>query len=171
MLQSIDDTEWLLRPELAPALAAMLHAGLRLDALVQPRHLPVLAEFAGRWPSLQIVIDHGAKPRIGHGEVEPWRAQMTELGRFPNIHCKMSGLRTQQAPGAPRGELRPYLLHLLSCFQDRLMWGSDWPVLLHSHDQYADWLQTSIDFATHSEGVLTLDSLFRGAASRFYGLS
>jgi L-fuconolactonase len=54
-------------------------------------------------------------------------------------------------------------------FQDRLMWGSDWPVLLHSGDRYSDWLQTSLQLAARSEGV-TLDCLFHEAASRFYGL-
>jgi L-fuconolactonase len=170
MLQSIDDTEWLLRPELAPALTAMIEADLRFDALIQPRHLPVLAEFASRWQSLPIVIDHGAKPRIAHGELEPWAAQMAELSRFPNIYCKLSGLRTEQAIGAPSSELQPYMLHLLSCFGDRLMWGSDWPVLLHSHDQYADWLKTSMEFATSSARTVAPDSLFRAAASRFYGV-
>jgi L-fuconolactonase len=170
MLQSIDDTEWLLRPELTPALAAMIHAGLRFDALIQPRHLPVLAEFASRWPTLPIVIDHGAKPRIAHGELEPWRAQMAELGQFPDIYCKLSGLRTEQAIGAPSSELQPYMRHLLTCFQDRLMWGSDWPVLLHSQDPYAQWLKTSMEFATSSASTVAPDSLFRAAACRFYGL-
>ena len=42
MLQDIDDTEWLLRPDVQPAIAAMIETGLRFDALVQPRHLPML---------------------------------------------------------------------------------------------------------------------------------
>jgi L-fuconolactonase len=171
MLQGIEETEWLLRPELEPALQAMMHAGLRFDALIQPRHLPMLRAFAARWPDLPIVIDHGAKPRITHGELDPWRAQMTALSHFRQVHCKLSGLRTEQAAGAPRAELQPYMLHLLNTFQDRLMWGSDWPVLLHSQDQYADWLNTSLELAASAAaGAVTAESLFRTAASRFYGL-
>ena len=74
MLQAIEETEWLLRPELEPALRAMVAAGLRFDALIQPRHLPMLRAFAARWPDLPIVIDHGAKPRIAQRELDPWRA-------------------------------------------------------------------------------------------------
>ncbi|HEY2400962.1 MAG TPA: amidohydrolase family protein, partial [Steroidobacteraceae bacterium] len=42
MLQSIADTEWMLRRELEPALQAMVQHRLRFDALIQPRHLPFL---------------------------------------------------------------------------------------------------------------------------------
>jgi L-fuconolactonase len=168
MLQSIEDTYWLLRPELEPALHAMAQQGLCFDALIQPRHLPMLMEFARRWPKLPIVIDHGAKPRIPLGEIEPWQAQLTELSLFPNVCCKLSGLRTEQAAGAPSAELAPYMGFLMSAFQDRLMWGSDWPVLLQSGDRYGDWLQTSIQ-AAQLQGI-SLQSLLSGAAGRFYGL-
>src|SRR5204863_2842895 len=39
MLQDIADPDWILRPELAPALEAMSAHGLVLDALVRPEHL------------------------------------------------------------------------------------------------------------------------------------
>jgi L-fuconolactonase len=168
MLQAIEDTQWLLRQELEPALQALVQHGLRFDALIQPRHLPMLMEFARRWPNLPIVIDHGAKPRIPLGEIEPWQAQLAELSLFPNVCCKLSGLRTEQAAGASSAELEPYMRVLMTSFRDRLMWGSDWPVLLQSGDRYCDWLQTSMR-AAQSEGIL-LQSLFRDAASRFYGL-
>jgi L-fuconolactonase len=168
MLQAIEDTQWLLRRELEPALHAMVEQGLRFDALIQPRHLPMLMEFARRWPTLPIVIDHGAKPRIPLGEIDPWQAQLAELSLLPNVYCKLSGLRTEQAAGASSAELGPYMRVLMSTFRDRLMWGSDWPVLLNSGDRYGDWLQTSMHTA-QSEGM-ALKCLFRQAASRFYGL-
>jgi L-fuconolactonase len=169
MLQAIEDTQWLLRRDLEPGLQAMVQHGLRFDALIQPRHLPMLMEFARRWPKLPIVIDHAAKPRIPLGEIEPWRAQLAELSLFPNVHCKLSGLRTEQAAGASSAELAPYMRFLMSSFGDRLLWGSDWPVLLNSGDRYCDWLQTAIH-AAQAEGIAP-QSLFWEAASRFYGLS
>jgi len=174
MLQAIEDTQWLLRVELEPALHAMVQHGLRFDALIQPRHLPMLLEFARRWPKLPIVIDHGAKPRIPLGEIEPWQAQLAELSLCPNVWCKLSGLRTEQAAGASSAGLEPYMRCLMASFRDRLMWGSDWPVLLDSGDRYCDWLQTAIRAALAQgigRGRPALQSLFRDAASRFYGLS
>ena len=169
MLQAIEDTHWLLRHELEPALHSMVQQGLRFDALIQPRHLPMLMEFARRWPTLPIVIDHAAKPRIPLGEIEPWQAQLAELSLFPNVYCKLSGLRTEQAAGASSAQLEPYMRLLMGSFRGRLLWGSDWPVLLNSGDRYCDWLQTAIH-AAQSEGI-ALQSIFREAADRFYGLS
>jgi L-fuconolactonase len=169
MLQSIADTEWILRRELEPALQAMVQHGLRFDALIQPRHLPCLLEFARRWPQLPIVIDHGAKPRIAFGEIEPWQAQLAELSLQPNIYCKLSGLRTEQADGAPGAQLEPYIRALVASFPGRLMWGSDWPVLLHARDSYAEWLECARRYADVPDQA-HLDSLFSGAAREFYGL-
>ncbi|HWM67615.1 MAG TPA: amidohydrolase family protein [Steroidobacteraceae bacterium] len=169
MLQAIDDTEWILRRELEPALQAMVQHGLRFDALIQPRHLPVLLEFARRWPKLAIVVDHGAKPRIALGEIEPWQAQLAQLSLLPNIYCKLSGLRTEQTVGAPTAELQPYIRQLVASFPGRLMWGSDWPVLLHARDSYSDWLECARQYAG-AQDQAQLDSLFSGAAQDFYGL-
>jgi len=169
MLQAIDDTGWILRRELEPALQAMVQHGLRFDALIQPRHLPVLLEFARRWPKLPIVVDHGAKPRIALGEIEPWQAQLAQLSLLPNIYCKLSGLRTEQTVGAPTAELEPYIRQLVASFPGRLMWGSDWPVLLHARDSYSDWLECARQYAG-AQDQAQLDSLFSGAARDFYGL-
>lgn len=167
MLQSIPDTDWLNRADLTPALTAMQDHGLRLDALVQPRHLPILARFMDHWPGIPVVIDHGAKPHIAAGEIEPWRSQIAALADR-GAYCKLSGLRTEQAPGSSADALRPYVDHLVACFGDRLMWGSDWPVLLLSGSRYEDWYRDAARL-TGLEGPAR-DQLFRGAAAQFYGL-
>jgi len=169
MLQGIADTEWMLRADLAPAVEAMIAHGLRFDALVEPRHLPTLHQFATRWPALRIVIDHAAKPHAARGELDPWQADIAALATLPNVWCKLSGLRTEQGPGQPYAELRPYVAHLIACFGDRLMWGSDWPVLHHAGDGYHDWVDASLDLI----GPMTPDAvgrLFQGAARDYYAI-
>lgn len=167
MLQAIDDTDWLLDPALTPGLTAMQQHGLRFDALVQPRHLPMLARFMDRWPELPVVIDHAAKPVVLQGMLDPWRAEMAALAER-GAWCKLSGLRTEQAPGAPAYQLRHYVDHLVACFEDRLMWGSDWPVLRLSGDDFREWLSDA-DWLT-GFGGLSREWLFRNAAAQFYGL-
>jgi len=168
MLQSIPDTHWILSPALVPALDAMVAHGLRFDALIQPRHLPVLRRFAERWPTLPVVIDHAAKPDAAAGTLDPWRAEIAACAQMPHVHCKLSGLRTEQAAGQPAERLAPYVDHLVDRFGDRLMWGSDWPVLLHAGDGYRDWLATARRL---TGGDATAEAmLFAGAARRFYGL-
>lgn len=164
MLQSIEDTDWILRPEIAPAIEAMLAHDLRFDALIQPRHLKPLHAFAARWPELKIVIDHAAKPFAARNELDPWREEIAALAELPNLWCKLSGLRTEQAQGQPAAELSPYVEHLVARFAGKLMWGSDWPVLLHAGDSYADWVRAARDMAKSDDEA----ALFEGTARSFY---
>ena len=169
MLQGIADTDWILQPGLDPAIEAMLAHGLRFDALVQPRHLNTLHRFATRWPELPIVIDHAAKPYAARGELDPWRDEIAALATLPNIWCKLSGLRTEQAPGQPYEVLRPYVTHLVACFGERLMWGSDWPVLRHAGDSYEDWVDATRELVGPTTPA-ELAQLFEGAARSFYAI-
>lgn len=169
MLQSIDDSAWILRPEIAPSIEAMLAHGLRFDALIQPRHLVPLHQFATRWPDLPIVIDHGAKPFAARGELDPWRDDIAALAALPNLYCKLSGLRTEQSAGQPASDLAPYVTHLVELFPARLMWGSDWPVLLHAGDSYADWVRSALELAAPSSEDAKAD-LFERVATAFYGI-
>lgn len=170
MLQGLEDSAWILRDACTPAIEAMLTHDLRFDALVQPRHLPVIARLADRWPDLPIVIDHGAKPFAAEALLDPWRDDLAALARLPNIWCKLSGLRTEQALGQAADALAPYVAHILQHFGDRAMWGSDWPVLLNMGDRYSDW----VDDALRLAGDLDADGrdrLFEGAARSFYGIA
>jgi L-fuconolactonase len=170
MLQAESDVDWILRPDLDPAIAAMIAHGLRFDALVEPRHLGALVRFARRWPDLPVVIDHGAKPDATGPAQGPafdaWRDGIAALAAMPQVHAKLSGLRIQQAPGQPAEALRPYVAHLVAQFGARLMWGSDWPVMLHTGDSYDDWIANAGRLAA----PIDMAMLFRGAAARFYGI-
>lgn len=130
MVQDIPDDDWLLLPELSPAFAAMAGQDLVLDALVLPRHLPRLRTVAERHPDLAIVIDHLAKPPIREGRLEPWATDISALARLPNLWCKLSGMATEAASGWTASDLAPFAAHVLACFgPERVLWGSDWPVV------------------------------------------
>lgn len=166
MLQDIDDPAWILRPEVQPALAAMAEAGLRFDALVQPRHLDFLPELARRHPRLAVVIDHGAKPAIARHGFDPWAAQMVRLAAATDWCCKLSGLVTEAARDWTAADLRPYVAHLLGCFgPERLIWGSDWPVV-ELAGGYGPWRAASLALLPPE----THDAILGANACRFYGL-
>jgi hypothetical protein len=57
--------------------------------------------------------------------------------------------------------------HLLALFPGRLMWGSDWPVLLHAGDSYADWLTAASELTAGVDDAAR-QAIFSGAAARFY---
>ena len=139
MLQDIADPDWILQPRAQAGLAAMSEAGLVFDALVKPVHLPRILRLAERHPDLRIVIDHGAKPDIAHGQWEDWAAAMQRMASDTGASCKLSGLWNEAAPGARVEALRRHAEGLLGMFgASRLLWGSDWPVLALAGD-YAAW--------------------------------
>jgi L-fuconolactonase len=142
MIQDIPDVAWMLKPGLAPAIEAMIDNDLVFDALVLPKHLPVLLDFAELYPELRLVVDHGAKPQIRDGDIAEWRHDIHSVAAGTNAVCKLSGLVTEAGSANP-AQLAPSVDHLLEVFgAGRLMWGSDWPVceLVCS---YEEWYQAS----------------------------
>lgn len=167
MLQDIADGDWIADPALGPGVQAMLRHGLSFDALVLPRHLPALLAFAERHPELPIVIDHGAKPLIADGVLEPWRSDIARLAALPQVCCKLSGLVTEAGPGWDVERLRPYVAHLLASFgPQRLIWGSDWPVLNLAAD-YGGWIAACASLLGHL-GEPDRQAIFGLNARRFY---
>jgi L-fuconolactonase len=143
MVQDMDDDDWLMRAELAPAFDAMIAHQLVFDALLKPRHLRRLIAVLERYPQLRVVVDHAAKPAIGSGDDAAWRSDVAAVAQFSNVACKLSGLVTEAPSNWTVDDLRPYGEHLLTCFgAERLIWGSDWPVVNLAAD-YRRWISAA----------------------------
>jgi L-fuconolactonase len=149
MVQDIVDDDWLVRADLASAFRALQEHGLVFDALVFPRHLSRLLVVLDRYPDLPVVVDHGAKPAIRDGRLDPWRADMAAVAARPNTFCKLSGLVTEAAPDWRLGDRRPCVDHLLGVFgAERLLWGSDWPVA-NLAGGYDRWREAALALLSH----------------------
>ena len=169
MIQDIDDPNWMLGANLAPAFQAIQHYDLAFDALVLPRHLGQLFELLKRYPNMRSVIDHGAKPEIRDNTFSDWATGMAALANGTNAYCKLSGLVTEAARDWTTENLRPYVDHLLDTFgPQRLIWGSDWPVctLASSYDRWVDTTETLLATQTDADRVAILG----GNAANFYNL-
>jgi L-fuconolactonase len=167
MVQDIADDDWLLRPELAPLLAAMAKHGLVFDALVLPRHLPRLVQVVDRHPDLQFVLDHCAKPRLVARDITAWKDDIAVLAKRSNIACKLSGLVTEAAPNWQIDDLRGAVEHVRACFgPKRLMWGSDWPVvnLAGGYERWFDAAETLLSDLSADEKA----DVFGSNAARVY---
>ena len=108
MLQDIADTRWILRDDVAAGLRAMAAHGLRLDLLMQPRHLDLVPELAARHPDLPMVLDHAGKPDIAGGAFAPWAASIARIARETDLVCKMSGLVTEAGRDWDIARLAPF---------------------------------------------------------------
>ncbi len=128
MLQKHDDACWLLSGSAVNTVAWVAQTGLAFDALVDVRHLVVMAQLAARHPDLPIVIDHMAKP---------WRQpeRMVEWSRRHAAGCTPRKLLREdfRLPllGLWRGRglcrALPFAAGLVRRRAPDL--GSDWPVL------------------------------------------
>ena len=165
MLQDIAEPDWILRPELAPALAAIAAQGLVFDALILSHQIGVITELAERHPELSIVLDHGAKPRLGNAPaIALWRNEMQKLAARPNVCCKLSGLLTELPPDAGQNDVKHAIDVLLDLFGPRrLLWGSDWPVLTLAGG-YQEWFTLARDAIPSKART----AVFGGNAARIY---
>ena len=170
MLQDLPDPAWISTAPIGAAVQALVRLGVRFDALVKTPHLPHLLAFAKRHPALPIVIDHAAKPDMSHHEFTAWRALMAPLAALPQVHCKLSGLVTEIGPGWQLDTLRPYVDAVLELFgPQRVMWGSDWPVLNLAAD-YPRWTEAT-DALLENRTAEQRDAVLGGNAIRFYALA
>ncbi|MBV8664194.1 MAG: amidohydrolase family protein, partial [Hyphomicrobiales bacterium] len=130
------DARWLLRADVQRGLAAVVRHDLAYDLLVRTRELPAAVEVARIFPRGRFILDHAAKPTIASGVTDEWRAGIARLAEQPNVWCKLSGLATEADwRGWTPEQLLPAVRHLWNAFgEDRLIFGSDWPVCLLAGD-------------------------------------
>ncbi|HEY4162701.1 MAG TPA: amidohydrolase family protein [Dongiaceae bacterium] len=169
MIQSIPADDWILRPDITTAVQQMTRRKLSLDALTMPRHLPHLKILLERHPELSVVIDHGSKPEIRSDQFQPWAEEMREIARESRACCKLSGLVTEARSDWSVDTLRRYVDHIIACFgADRVMWGSDWPVvnLAGGYDAWAE----ATDKLLSGLNAKERDAILGGTATQFYRL-
>ncbi len=171
MLEFIPDPDWILQPAFAPVFRAMITTGLTFDALVHPYHLAALDILLRRYPDLPVVIDHGAKPKIATWNtdvdaMQAWRKAMQRVAENPQASCKLSGLLTEVGENSPAAVLTAIEVLLEVFGPSRLIWGSDWPVMMLAGD-YQEWVDLC-DLALAGLTVEERDAVYRGNACRFY---
>lgn len=151
------------------ALAEIACRGLVCDALLRPTDLGAALRLARRHPGLRLVIDHAANPNLPDPGAD-WAAGMRALASAPKVAVKLSGLMTRLAPGADPATIRPLILRLVDWFgPDRLLWGSDWPVMTRRSD-YGQWLDLCQDAVTWL-GAADRAAIFGTSAMHLYGVA
>jgi predicted TIM-barrel fold metal-dependent hydrolase len=105
---------------------------LTFDLCFLARQLPLAIELAKKCPDTQLILDHCGVPEVAAGALDPWREHIRNLAKLPNVGCKISGVLAYCKPGEATLEtVKPYVDHCIEHFgADRLVWGSDWPVVV-----------------------------------------
>ena len=170
LVQDEPDPDWLGRADVLRGLRAVGAASLVYDLLVRPGQLRAALTVTAALGDVRFVLDHGAKPDIASGSVEPWASLTRDLGARPNVYCKVSGLVTEAGPDWRPDQIAPYVDHLLNCFgPERLIFGSDWPVCTLAAG-YGEVLALARDTLASRLGQAELDAVFATNAVAAYRL-
>ena len=139
IVQSEPD-DFLLREDFQNGIRALAPFNYTYDILIYHYQLKSALEFISKFPNQKFVIDHCAKPDIGKKNIDEWKVLMKEMAQHPNVYCKLSGLFTETKwKQWSAADFYPYLNTVFEAFgTDRLMFGSDWPVILLS-GIYVQW--------------------------------
>jgi L-fuconolactonase len=132
--------DFLLNKNFQRGIRALQAFNYTYDILIYPRQLPAAISFVEAFPGQRFVIDHCAKPMIRKKEIDEWAMHINTIAKHPNVYCKLSGLLTEAKwKEWSAGDFYPYLDVVFQAFgNDRLMFGSDWPVILLS-GMYVQW--------------------------------
>ncbi len=168
IIQFEADQEFCLKPDFVRGVQSLARHNLSFDLCINHRQLANTLKLVRLCPNVRFIMDHIAKPDIKAGLLDPWRAEMKELSRLPNVWCKLSGLVTEAdfAQWTP-AQLRPYIDHVIASFGfDRVMFGGDWPVSTQASD-YPRWVNV-LDEALAGTSPDEQHKLYVRNAEKFY---
>ena len=173
-------------PAISADVTLLASAGLAIDLLGRPEHLPLVRAIAETSPDARLIIDHCMKPRITSdqsavvADASPdnaWLTGIAALADCKNVVCKFSGLGTEvfspdgiHDDGWRSDDLATTFDAVMNTFgPGRVIYGGDWPVSLRA-GSCMRW------FAAVDDLVARLpeperERFWSGNASRVYRLS
>ncbi len=162
------------------AMAKLVEKGLELDLLRTlpgfhggpkamqnaykgtPESLAGMFLIAERFPQLKLVVQHVGGMPIDGNPIQPvWEAIFRKMAKYPQIYVKVSGLMERAVTKVDferATELlafyRPMLDGLWNIFgEDRLFYGSNWPVSEHAGDFIANGLRIVRRYFSEKGGI------------------
>jgi L-fuconolactonase len=165
------DPEWILRPPVLESLGLLAAAGLVFEAIpITEAQFGSVVEAAQRVPNLKVVLNHMGNPPVCSDGWDPWATQIARASHLPNMSVKLSvGLAVAVRWSWSTEALRKYAEHVIDRFTpDRVMAGSNWPVILLCASAPDAWRGIEALVAGLSE--TDRDSIMGATAERIYAL-
>lgn len=161
---------FMLQADFLNGIKTLTAFGYTYDLLIKQQQLPEAIQMVTTCTNQAFVIDHCAKPAIKNKDMANWKSHIQNIAQHPNVYCKLSGLLTEADwKHWDEQQLYKYLDVVVESFGTaRLMFGSDWPVLLlaGSYGQWKNLLQRYAQQFSPQEQ----QQLFNDNALRFYKL-
>ena len=162
------DLDFCLDSDFIAGLKLLPKYNLKFDICINHKHMANTIRMVEQCPEVTFILDHIGKPDIKNKLLEPWKTQIKQLSRLPNVWCKVSGLVTEaDMQNWTREDLKPYIDHVFDCFGfEKTMFGGDWPVAFQA-TEYPRWVET-LDWALTGASSNELKAIFHDNAERFY---
>lgn len=151
-------------------------AGRSVDLLLNEKEysLADAMEICRRLPKLKVILDHFGNVELTDKPLDPeWVKKFREVAKHPNVYCKVSALygRVKQQPASKSLDLyKPILDLAMEAFgEDRIMFGSDWPVSEATAD-YAAVVNLAKEYFA-DKGQTVVNKVFCRNAAKFYGIA
>ena len=170
LIQGEVDPSMCIAPDFVDGVNLLPKYGMSFDICIRHYQLVYAIELIKKCPNVRFILDHIAKPDIKNGLMDPWKSQIREMAKLPNVVCKVSGVATEADHQAwTREQLRPYIDHVIESFGfDRVMFGSDWTVATLALD-YPTWVDI-LDEALTGTSIDEKRRFWRGTAIEAYRL-
>jgi L-fuconolactonase len=165
------DPEWLLQPPVLESLGLLAEAGLVFEGIpVNDAQLESLLAVTERLPELSVALNHMGNPPVPEAGWEPWAGQMARAAALPNMSVKLSaGLALVVRWAWSTDALRRYADHVVDRFgADRVMAGSNWPVILLGAGFEQAW--HGIEELIAGLSAAEREAILGGTAQRVFGL-
>jgi L-fuconolactonase len=167
-IQDEKEPGFCLRPDFVAGVRLLAEYYLSFDLCIKHWQLPDVIELVRRCPGTAFILDHLGKPAIKQQQLDPWQADLRKLASLPNIVCKISGLVTEADHERWQpADLKPFINVALESFgEERVLFGSDWPVALLA-SSYRHWYETLKALTAHLP-LPVRRKLLAENAQRFY---
>ena len=101
--------------------------GWSIVVYFEAQDLEGLLPFLNRLPGI-IVVDHMGRPDVTKGVDHPeFRRFIDLMAQNENVWTKVTCPERLSVQGAPYDDVVPYYQAIVERFEDRVLWGTDWP--------------------------------------------
>tara|TARA_A100001015_G_scaffold146213_1_gene162100 strand:+ start:362 stop:1195 length:834 start_codon:yes stop_codon:yes gene_type:complete len=169
VLQGEED-DFMLNPDFIRGIKILSEHDYCYEILVYENQLKSVRKLLNQLPEMRLVIDHIAKPNIKAKPDQDWIHDLKAISLHKHVYCKLSGMVTEAdwENWTPEN-IFPFIEHTITCFgENRVMYGSDWPVCLLAakYNEVKNLLEQYL--ATQCKD--SRDKIFSSNAKEFYRL-
>lgn len=143
IVQSETDPDFLAKPNFLKGVKLLETFDFTYDLLIYPNQINSAIEFCKKNSNQKIVLDHLAKPPIKTGNISQWKKSIEKFKELENVSAKISGLITEaEWYNWNEKDILDVIEVSLDVFgSDRLMFGTDYPVVLVA-EELSIWVHT-----------------------------